>query len=175
MVNGLGAFKQMAITILGENGLEEPKPDHWYPLQNWLNAFKIIANKIGPNTLFQIGKQTLDDAKWPPNIKSFSIKDAFQLIDVAYHMNHKIKNQVLFQNGKIYEGIGHYTSKEIEKNMLKIICENPYPCEFDKGLLTRMAYDFKPKGSLKIEVIHDDSAPCRKKNQNSCSYIVKWQ
>ena len=90
-------------------------------------------------------------------------------------MNHKINNQVLFENGKIHEGIGHYKIEEIEKNKIKVVCNNPYPCDFDKGLLTRIANEFKPKESLIIRVTHDDSAPCRKNNQNSCSYIVSWK
>ena len=68
MVEGLGAFKSMALEILAQNGIQDPQRDGWYLQQSWLNAFKAIAEKIGPNTLYNIGTKIPENAKWPPDV-----------------------------------------------------------------------------------------------------------
>ena len=55
-----------------------------------------------------------------------------------------------------------------------MICKNPYPCDFDKGIIKAVAKKFKPKDSVNIIVEHDESAPCRKKGADSCTYLVSW-
>ncbi|HOV14530.1 MAG TPA: hypothetical protein PK771_09625, partial [Spirochaetota bacterium] len=98
---------------------------------------------------------------------------AIQSIDIAYHLNHRKNGKVLFdtQNGKMFEGIGHYGYEKVDdKNMIICECKNPYPCAFDKGIITAMAQKFESKA----KVIHDDSKPCRKNGTDSCTYIVTW-
>lgn len=148
----------------------EIQPDVWYPQQKWLDAFKIISEKVGSNTLFNIGRKIPENAEFPPEIDS--IEKGLASIDVAYHMNHKnAQGQVLFDNGTIYEGIGHYEyQKQSDSNKAVIKCENPYHCDFDKGIITTMAQKFNKNA----RVIHDNSKDCRKKGKNACYYIVEW-
>ena len=154
------SFKKRALQILAENGIVDPKPDMWYSQQNWLNAFKIIGEEIGPAVLYSIGRAIPENAKFPPEIDS--IEKALSVIDVAYHMNHR--------KGEI----GHYKIDKISENSVTMICKNPYPCDFDRGIIEAMAKKFKPNASTIVKVTHDDSAPCRKSGANSCSYLVKW-
>ena len=45
VVEGMGAFKKTALQILEENGIKDPQPQKWFNLQNYLNAFKVVADK----------------------------------------------------------------------------------------------------------------------------------
>ncbi len=51
-----------------------------------------------------------------------------------------------------------------------MVCENPYPCAFDRGIIQAMAARFEPAAQVK----HVDLGGCRKKAAESCSYLVSW-
>jgi hypothetical protein len=151
----------------------EIDPTQWYSQQQWLDIFRIISEKIGSKAMFKIGKKIPENAEFPPEIDNIEI--ALSSIDIAYHMNHRTnEGQILFdiKNGKMYEGIGHYWYKKIKnKNKIIMKCENPYDCDFDRGIITAMANKFNPTA----KVVHDDSNECRKYGKNSCTYIVEWE
>ncbi|MFX1388482.1 MAG: hypothetical protein ACFE9Z_00285 [Promethearchaeota archaeon] len=172
MVDGLGAFKTMAMQILETNGIKDPRRDEWYLQQNWLNAFKVIAEKVGPFTLYNIGTKIPENAKWPPHVDT--IEKALASIDVAYHMNHRINNEVLFDpdTGVMKEGIGHYGFQILEQNKVKMECNNPYPCDFDKGIISNTVKVFSKEGSQFPRIDHENL--CRKNGNNACNYIVSW-
>ena len=99
VVDGLGTFTLIAQKILAENKLSDIKADfeHWYSQQDWLNAFKTISEKVGINTLYEIGRKIPENAEFPPEIDN--IEKALASIDVAYHMNHRnAKGEILFYN-----------------------------------------------------------------------------
>jgi hypothetical protein len=156
----LESFKKRSLEVLAEKGIKDPKPGKWYPQQAWLDAFKEIATKIGDLTLFQIGQKIPENARFPPEINT--IEKALSAIDMAYHMNHR--------GGEI----GKYGFQSAGPKSAKMVCDNPYPCNFDKGIIECMAKKFKPKDSSSIHVSHDDTAECRKKGANSCTYLIKW-
>lgn len=174
MVDGLGVFKTMALELLEQNGITDPQREEQYLQQNWLNAFKTIAEKIGPNTLFTIGTKIPENAKWPPNVDT--IEKALTSIDVAYHMNHQIDNEVLFNpnNGMMKEGIGHYGFEQIDEKKVKMVCNNPYPCDFDRGIILNTVKIFNKSGDQYPRIDHDDLGSCRKDGSNACTYIVSW-
>jgi hypothetical protein len=158
VVEGMGAFKQTALKILAENGIIDPAPGQWYPQQLWLDAFKQIAERVGKSTLMQIGMKIPENAKFPPNIDS--VDKALSLLDYAYHMNHR--------GGEI----GTYKFVKVDNTTSKMVCHNPYPCNFDKGLITSMSQKFK-SGSQFVSVMHSEDDPCRSKGDNSCTFIIK--
>ncbi|MDY6935046.1 MAG: hypothetical protein SVZ03_12600 [Spirochaetota bacterium] len=174
IVAGMGVMHDLALSILLKNGIDNPKQGEWYSQQNWLNAFKQILKEIGFNTLFSIGKKIPENANFPPEINS--LETALKGIDVAYHMNHRLFGEQLFDpnTGNMKEGIGHYNYKKIDETKAMMVCDNPYPCDFDRGIIEAMTKRFKPQGSIIISVTHDDSAQCRKEGANSCTYIVDW-
>lgn len=174
VIDGMGEFKGLALTILAENGIPDPRPGEWYPQQWWLNAFKYIAEKLGPFTLRNIGTKIPENADWPPEINT--IEAALASIDIAYHMNHRLNGEVLYnpQTKTMNEGIGHYEFEKIDERQVRMICENPYPCDFDKGIIEAVAKKFRPEDSITLSVVHDDSKPCRKKERRSCTYLVSW-
>lgn len=172
VVAGMGAFKANALKILKDNGIDNPKAGQWYPQQDWLDAFKEISEKIGNNTLKMIGAAIPASAQWPPQVTD--INAALGSIDIAYHMNHRINGKPLFdpKTGKISEGIGHYAFEKTGDRSAKVVCENPYPCPFDKGLVEAAAKKFAKKGE--IVVVEEKSTKCRNDGGKSCTYIVKW-
>ncbi len=159
VVDGMGSFTLSANQILSQNGISDPKPGQWYLQQNWLNAFKEISEKLGPKTLLQIGKKIPENADFPPQIDD--IDKGLAAIDMAYHMNHR--------NGEI----GTYGFEKTGPKSAKMVCTNPYPCEFDRGIILAMANRFAPQDAY-VKVEHDDSQPCRKKGDESCTYLVTW-
>ncbi|MGO9310705.1 MAG: hypothetical protein ACLQDL_16990 [Spirochaetia bacterium] len=159
VVDGMGAMKKMALGILETNGIKDPKPGQWFKQQAWLDAFKKISESIGANTLSQIGQKIPENAQFPPGIDT--IEKALSVIDVAYHMNHR--------GGEI----GHYNCKTDGSKKATMECVNPYPCDFDRGIIVAMARRFGPQGGT-VRVTHDDTKPCRKKGEESCTYNVAW-
>jgi hypothetical protein len=174
IVDGMGHFKERALKFLRESGINNPSPGQWYYQQAWLNAFKQIAESTGIYTLFNIGKKIPENAQFPPQIDTMS--KALAAIDIAYHANHRIGDKVLIDmnTGMMSEGIGHYGFEETGKRKIKMVCNNPYPCDFDRGIIEAMAYKFKPAGVRLVRIEHDDTQPCRKKGDNSCTYNITW-
>jgi hypothetical protein len=55
-----------------------------------------------------------------------------------------------------------------------MVCTNPYPCEFDRGLIDATALRFLPSGVGDIRVTHEASDHCRKTGDDFCTYRVDW-
>jgi len=148
-----------ALPILAAHGLGNIQPDGWYSQQAWLDAFREIAEGSTASLidLVAIGMAIPDNASFPPDINTMVA--ALMSIDVAYHMNHR--------GGEI----GHYQANVISDHQVDLVCGNPYPCDFDYGIVYSMARRFQPKG-LCAYVYHDDAAPCRKRGDDSCTYHV---
>ena len=152
----MGAFRDTANQILERNGIKKIQATGWYPQQAWLNAFREIAKTIGASTLHQIGLSIPASAKFPPGVDT--VEKALESLDVAYHMNH--------HGGEI----GHLQFTKTGPNQGTMVCRNPYPCEFDRGLILAVARRFQPG----VRVQHDPAKPCRTKQGDSCTYHVAW-
>ena len=159
LVNVMGAFKSVSLGILEQNGIVDAQPDRWYSQQAWLDSFKVIAEKVGPNTLYQVGRQIPAQYKFPPGIDS--IETVMTDLDEAYRRSHR--------GGEV----GHYRFEILGLDFGRMFCDNPYPCDFDRGILSALAHRFEPPGSL-VEVRHDEDAPCKKKGADTCTYTINW-
>lgn len=160
IIDGMGAFKGKAVEILKENGIEDPKAGKWFKQQDWLNAFKAISDKIGASTLGAIGQKIPENAQFPPEVNEIHM--AFDIINKAYHMNHR--------NGMI----GDYKYEKTSERSGKMVCTNPYPDEFDKGLITAMGRKFLPPGSFMVRTTIDESQPSRTKGGDSTTFNINW-
>ena len=159
VVKGMGAFAKTGSDILAKHGIATPDPAGWYPQQAWLDAFDEISKRIGARTLAQIGQSIPQSAKFPPGIDS--VEKGLALLDTAYHMNHR--------GGEI----GHYKFTKTGDRTGVMECGNPYPCDFDLGLVQSMAKRFAPPGVI-VKVTHDATRPCRAKAGDSCTYLISW-
>lgn len=180
IVDGFRHFKQLPSKILleekigiaGPDGLVKIEPEAWYSQEAWLRAFERVSNSLGQQLLEQIGRRIPENALFPPWVKD--IDSAVKSVDFAYHMNHRKADKVMFnpETGEMLEGIGHYGYERPNASVKRIIsvCENPYPCDFDRGIVIAMARRFEPNAF----VTHDEQKPCRKTGGESCTYIVSW-
>lgn len=177
--DGFAAFKSIAADILTREGIGVILPETgfsldpaaWYSQDAWLRAFAHVAQELGDPLLFSIGKKIPENAIFPDWVTD--IDSAIRSIDIAYHLNHRKDGRVLFdrQTGEMFEGIGHYGYQRSDgKDEIIAVCENPYPCHFDRGILTSMALRFQPAARVR----HDDSRPCRNRGDASCTYTVTW-
>jgi hypothetical protein len=159
VVKGMGALAQTGSDILARHGIKAPEPMAWYPQQAWLDAFEEISKSIGRRTLSQIGQSIPANAKFPPGIDN--VEKALGSIDAAYHMNHR--------GGEI----GHYSFTKTGDKKGVMECRNPYPCDFDYGIIQAMVKRFLPAGATP-RVMHEDSKPCRSNHGDSCTYSIAW-
>lgn len=156
VVDGMGAYRSVGERILRDHGIADPTSGQWYSQQAWLDAFKTIAERVGDSTLYEIGKKIPENAKFPPEVDSAD--KALAAIDVAYHMNHR--------NGKI----GNYTFKQTGPRSGTVTCDNPYPTEFDRGIIEAMAGKF----SDVVDVELDEAASNRSDGGEVDVYRVTW-
>ena len=161
IVNAVDIGQETRLKILKKHGID-PFIGEWYPQQKYLDAFKEISENIGDRTLFMIGKSIPEYAEFPPHIDN--LEKALASIDVAYNMNHR--------GGRI----GRYQLVEFleEDRTAVIVCDNPYPSEFDRGIITTMLRRFRPEDSIKSEVIRDLSKESRVDGHESCTYNITW-
>lgn len=143
--------------ILKKYGIDNPQPGNWYNQQAWLNAFREISEKIGVTTLKLIGKAIPKNAKFPPEIRE--TKQAFELLDKAYKMNHK--------GGFI--GEYKFLSFDPQKKEIKMEINTPYPEEFDAGIMLGLFEKFKPK-----DVFGQPSIRMEKRSAGGIIYTLSW-
>ncbi len=72
------------------------------------------------------------------------------------------------------EGIGHYGHQRIDDRSARMVCNNPYPCDFDRGIIESAANKFKPAG-FRVSVVHDEPSRCRMTGADACAYTVSWR
>jgi hypothetical protein len=144
--------------------------DSWYPLGNMLAAVEGIATNVGPRALFQMGQHVPKHAPFPPTITD--IRSGLASLDAAYHMNHRKNGKPMFDQatGRKMSGIGHYVTTDTGPRKITVVCDNPYPCDFDRGIIAGVAQRFERAA----KVTHDDHATCRKSGADSCTYHITW-
>ncbi|WP_257452958.1 hypothetical protein [Archangium lipolyticum] len=179
VIDGFGSFTLIAKSILVEEGLGTEDGSgavkfdagRWYPLERWLNVLTRIEKEYGRFLLYQSGMTTPKNAVFPPTVTD--IHSALKCLEVAYHMNHAVQGEPMFNpsTGEILEGIGHYGYAHAPgKNLISVESSTPYPCDFDQGIIFAMAQRFQPSALL----THDASGPCRKNGGERCTYHVTW-
>ena len=179
VIDGLDAHKAKGLEYLEKCGIANiyPDSDDWYAQQAWLDAFKLIDENIGGEALYSIGTKIPNNALLPSGIQN--IHQALGAINIAYHKNHRnAEEQVLYQpklgeENCFLEGIGYYkVQQDVDMNQLIMECNNPYPCDFDMGIITAFGRIFSPE----VIVEHVKNTPCRKDGKSdACTYRVRWK
>jgi predicted hydrocarbon binding protein len=176
MVAGFRIMPSVGLRILTKHGLVKRGPDGkpafdregWFPQQAGLDAFKAIYNEVGSYTIFEIGRQLGLQVYCPPAVND--VESVMKWMDVSYHLFHRKDGKIMYDvaTGRMAEGIGHYTNERRGDNTIVVTALNPYPCDFDLGIVTGDVERFAPQG----RVVHDDRAPCRKKGADACTYVI---
>lgn len=158
-LNGMSGFEPLFEKALVDNGLGELQDGAWYSQQAWLNAFKQIAERTGPGALKTIGRRIICSAYWPPEVRT--VEKALASIDQAYHLNHR--------GGEI----GSYHYSKLGERMARIVCNNPYPCDFDIGVIDGAVKRFARPHERPL-IVHERPDVCRKSLADACSYLITW-
>lgn len=160
VVHAMGAFKGLALEILERHGIAEPQKHLWYPQQAWLDAFATLAKEVGPSTVAQIGRQIPRQANFRPGLHGI---DAVLLeLDQAYKATHR--------GGEA----GSYSFRPTGLQSGFVICQTPYPCDLERGLLGALAERFAPPDSF-VDVRHDElPSQCKKHDHESCTFHLRW-
>jgi hypothetical protein len=146
-------------------------PNAWYPMDDYLPVYKKIDMLLGGRGLEKVGSYIPQNSVFPPHVKD--IHSALGSLDVAFHMNHRKDGRDMFNpaTGEMLEGIGHFTYQPVAgKNEARMVCDNPYPCRLDQGIIKGMAQRFEPQATL----THDPDQGCRQKGGASCTYVITW-
>ena len=151
-------YRTMALDALAENGVGDPKTDEWYPQQAWLNTFEVIAEQLEPHILDRLGEQIPDVAEWPSDVSD--IEGGLRAIDEAYQLNHRGGD------------IGSYRFEPVDDQTGRMVCENPYPCLFDRGLIRAVARRNAPVEAFVF--VEERSDVCRRDGDDTCIYTVSW-
>lgn len=176
---GLGSFQSIADKILSEleygtrraDGSYHFEADRWYPAGPNLEMFAILKDKVGVNTLRQVGRSIPETAIFPPEVDS--IHKGLASIDIAYHMNHGQNGRPLFdpETGEMQDIIGHYRMESsADASEIRITSDTPYPSEMDEGIVSAMARRFEAGA----RVVLDPDQPSRLRGGDSCTYVVRW-
>ncbi|WP_437307312.1 hypothetical protein [Sorangium sp. So ce388] len=164
------AYAPMIMKIMIKQGLHQLMAIDWLPMQLWLDAQREIADTIGEHALFALGKKAPEAVAWPAGIDT--IEAALASIDVAYHLNHRVDGEPMFdlRTGAMKEGIGHYRCRASGERSIAVVCETPYSSELERGLITGTARRIKPAAEISL----DDTQPTRRRDGDSCTFIVRW-
>ena len=158
VVEVMGAFQSVAVSILEKNHIVDPKPYRWYNLRDWLASFDTIIAEVGPNTLLQIGRQVAGTAPIPPHIDS--LQKVYSSLDDAYHSQHRGGD------------IGHYHYISTAELAGTMISTTVYPTAFDRGILSALAERFEPLSLVDIQL--DEQSETRLRGGDSCTFLISW-
>ncbi len=155
-------YRALMFELLEKNGIKNPKHAQWYKLDLLLNTLKDVNKYFGPHMLYKIGKAIPDNIIFPQGIRN--LEDGLNSIDIAYKHNHR--------GGEI----GYYKllSFDQRNKIAYLKCNNPYPCHYDRGIITKIASKFKPSQSKNIEVFLDPDKKGRLDGEDSSWYFIKW-
>ncbi len=144
--------------LLAEHGISHVDPEGWYPQQPYLEMFRAIEARHGEAALRAMARQVPDTSKFPPGIRT--LEQALQALDIAYQLNHR--------GGEI----GTYACLPMGPRSLEMVCDTPYGCAFDMGILDALIEAFKPEGS-RPTLSHAPATPCRRAGGPHCTYLIQ--
>lgn len=141
---------------LANYGIEELEPDEWYPLKAPLAMLFDMRDDYGESSMQNMGRHIPEHVEFPPDIEG--AEQALQSVDQAYQHNHRGMD------------IGSYEFRKTGEREGEMVCENPYPCEFDQGLIRGVAENFTDS-FVKVEEVGDQ---CRAEGGQHCTFHIEW-
>ncbi|MFZ6180328.1 hypothetical protein [Nannocystis pusilla] len=168
-IDVLKPFAVLQKAMLDALGVDQIDPHAWYPQELILRAYQKVDYVLGGRGLERFGRQVPPLVAFPPGIDG--AHTVLSKLDVTYHLNHGRDGVVMFDlaTGEMTDGIGHYTYERVGEREALMLCDNPYPCRFDMGLVHGFAGRFEPG----VQVTHE-SSECRARGGDKCLYRVSW-
>jgi hypothetical protein len=129
----------VARELLESCGMIDVLPDSWCNQQRWLDVYRKIYEHLGSDTLYSIGRRIPYSAEFPAD-QMHDVQTALASINVAYHNAHR--------GGEI----GCYKLVEPGLDHYEIHCDNPYPNQFDLGIITSLVERFHGRFQFEVKV-----------------------
>ena len=155
MLAAMGPFRKRGEQILEEHSIKNVEADAWFPLDAYVASLEAIRARMGPNTLYQVGRQIPNHVPLPPGIDTF--EKVLASFGMAFDMNHRGMQGVI-----TYETQG-------DRNAT-IVTGTPYPCDFDRGVISGF---FHKLLSTRVVVDKPAHAPCKAAGHDTCTYVVR--
>lgn len=154
MLAAMGPFRKRGEQILADHGIRDIDVETWYPLPAYVESLRTIGQKMGPNTLLQIGKQIPNHVPLPPGLDTF--EKVLASFGIAFDMNH--------------HGVqpGSISFKLKSDRSASITTGTPYPCEFDRGVIQGF---FQTLLSTRVTVSHNADG-CKNTGSATCTHEV---
>jgi hypothetical protein len=96
------------------------RPDHFVLVQRWLDALKEIQTTVGASVVRTVGSRIVENADFPAQFET--VESILLALDTIYHLNHRGE-------------VGHYRTMAREHGAIVVVCETPYPRDFERGLV----------------------------------------
>lgn len=157
MLAAMGPFRRRGEQILEEHGIRDVAREEWYPLARYVESLEMIGEKMGPNTLFQIGRQIPNHVAMPPGIDTF--EKVLASFGMAFDLNHR----------GVRPNAITYTIRDADLRQGVIVTGTPYPCDFDRGVIAGF---FAKLLNARPVVFPQEKAPCKSRGGETCTYEV---
>jgi hypothetical protein len=108
--------------------------------------------------MFELGKSIPENASFPPEVNN--IEAGLYAINAAYSTHHQG-----------YVGFYRMVEHDLENKRIVMQCYNPYPCSFDRGVITGMARKFQT--GVRVEL--DKTKPFKENGGNESWYIITYR
>jgi hypothetical protein len=147
---------------LSKHKLNRVQPNDWVNLQTYLDCLKDIQQEFSYYysfySLIAIGTKVIDYAMGIPNPHKSDTN--FEPLNNFYQLRHRGMD------------VGEYSQEFLSEKHLRVTARNPYPSDFDYGLVWGMARMRVSNGQV-LRVIRAES-PSRRKGDASCVYDLIW-
>lgn len=156
MVKGIRLAKNEAETtaLLQKHNLYPLLATKWYLQQDVLDMMREL-NKTAD--LVALGISMPEPELFPA---LSTISDALNMLNTLYQMDH--------QGGEV----GYYEFIQHGNFIGRMICHNPYPADFDFGLLYAILKHYNSEDTMYID--WDRTRKNRKDGADSCEFILEW-
>lgn len=155
MLAAMGPFRKRGEQILQDHGIGDVTAEGWYPLSAYVMSLRAIGEKMGPNTLFQIGRQIPNHVPLPPGLDTF--EKVLASFGMAFDMNHRGAQP------------GAITFEMMSSRAATIRTGTPYPCDFDRGVIAGFFQHLLRVRPL-VEPVTGE--PCKARGGETCTYAV---
>jgi hypothetical protein len=150
----MGPFRKRGEQALADHGIGAVDVEEWYPLGSYLDALEAIRDRMGPNTLFQVGRQIPRHVALPAGLNSFAtVLTAF---GTAYVTSHRGVPE------------GAVTHQLLSDRSGRITSATPYPCDLDRGVIVGLFQHL-----LDVRIVIEDEGACGKEGGGCCTYAIK--
>ena len=158
-LEGFGVAKTAVEALLAKAGIHQRDQEAWYPMTAALSFLAAVEADHGREALRSMGRAIPESSRFAPDLDD--MERTLRVIEVAYQVNHR--------GGPI----GGFQLHLPEPGRAELVCENPYPCDLDLGLLERLL-ERAAGGSPRASVVHRPGPACRRLGARACVYDLRW-